>query len=171
MFKRSPCGDPVVFKDEDISKPLVSPQIDNPLPIGQEDVLYTFYRQGDQGLMMPGHFDDHFMRTNAIHPIVDSLPFSIYLSLDTQGGEFIRDDAKGPSWRVRGGSIVPKGNDLGRGSVLIAFTEGAKSTHGSSFLRHKIGGPSASLRGNNHPPSMDGIFSQFGHNRSSCEMG
>jgi hypothetical protein len=42
MFQRGPCCNPMVFEDEDVSKTLVTPQIDDPLAVGQQDVLYIF---------------------------------------------------------------------------------------------------------------------------------
>jgi hypothetical protein len=42
MFQRGPCCDAVVFEDEDISKAMVTPQIDDPLTVGQQNILYAF---------------------------------------------------------------------------------------------------------------------------------
>jgi hypothetical protein len=105
------------------------------------------------------------MGTNAIHFIIDPFTFAAQFAFYPEGREFIGDDTKGPTRSVRRGSIVSKGNDLWRGSVFIAFTEGAESTDGSSFLWCKIRGPSTPLCGDNHPSSMNGIFSQFRHRR------
>jgi hypothetical protein len=103
------------------------------------------------------------MRTHAIHLVVDAFAFPIQLSFDSESGELIGDDTKGPARRVRRGSIVPEGKNLGRGSIFVAFAEGTESADGSSFLWGEIRGPAAPLGGNDHPSSMDRIFSQFGH--------
>jgi hypothetical protein len=41
MLQRGPSRNPLVFEDEDISKSLVTPQIDHPRAVGPEDILYT----------------------------------------------------------------------------------------------------------------------------------
>jgi hypothetical protein len=42
MFQRGPRCDAVVFEDEDISKTPVTPEIDDPLAVGQQDLLHIF---------------------------------------------------------------------------------------------------------------------------------
>jgi hypothetical protein len=42
MFQRGPRCDAMVFEDEDISKTLVTPQINDPLAVGQQDILHIF---------------------------------------------------------------------------------------------------------------------------------
>jgi hypothetical protein len=116
---------------------------------------------------MPRRFDHHLMNTNSVHLIIDPFAFSVQLSFYPEGRELIGDDSKGPTWRIRRGPIISEGDDLRWGSVLIALTEGTESTDRSSLLCCEIGGPSSSLCRNDHPPSMDGIFSQFGHDGSS----
>jgi hypothetical protein len=69
------------------------------------------------------------MGTNSIHLIIDPFAFSVQLSFYSEGGELIGDDTKGPTGRVRRGSIVSKCNDLWRGSIFIPFAEGTESTH------------------------------------------
>jgi hypothetical protein len=41
MFQRGPRCDTVVFEDEDMPKARVPPQIDDPLTVGQQDILGT----------------------------------------------------------------------------------------------------------------------------------
>jgi hypothetical protein len=100
---------------------------------------------------------------NSVHLIVNSFAFSVEISFYSEGRELIGDDAKGPSGRVGRGAIVSEGNNLGRGSVFISFAEGAESACWSLLLYYEIRGPSAPLGGDDHPSSMNGIFSQFGH--------
>jgi hypothetical protein len=77
MFQRGPRCDAVVFEDEDISKARVAPQIDDPLTVGQQDILCTLERQGGQGLFMPRRFDHDFMGTHPIHLIIDPFAFPV----------------------------------------------------------------------------------------------
>jgi hypothetical protein len=120
---------------------------------------------------MPRRFDHHFMGTNSVHLIIDPFAFPVQLSFYSESRELIGNDAKGPTRGVRRGSIISESNDLWRGSIFIAFTERTKSTDWSSFLWHKIRGSSTPLCGNDHPSSMDGIFSQFGHRGFFSEGG
>jgi hypothetical protein len=45
MFQRGPSCYSMVFKDENISKPLITPQIGYPLTIGPEDILHSLQRE------------------------------------------------------------------------------------------------------------------------------
>jgi hypothetical protein len=103
------------------------------------------------------------MGANSVHLIIDSFAFSVQPAFYSEGWEFIGNDAKGPTGRVRRDSIVAECKDFWRGSIFIAFTERTKSTDWSSFLWHKIRGSPTPLCGNDHPSSMDRIFSQLGH--------
>ena len=42
MFQRRPCGHAVVFKYKDVPKTLVSPEIDDPIAVGQKDIPHIF---------------------------------------------------------------------------------------------------------------------------------
>jgi hypothetical protein len=103
------------------------------------------------------------MGANPIHLVIDPFPFSVQFSFYSEGGELIGDDAKGPTRRVGRGSIVSVREDFRRGSILVAFTEGTESADRPSFLWSKIRGSPTPLGGDDHPSSMDRVFSQFGH--------
>jgi hypothetical protein len=103
------------------------------------------------------------MGANSVHLIIDPIAFSVQLSFYSEGGELIGDDAKGPTGRVRRGSIVSECHNLRRGSIFIPFAERAESADGSSFLWGEIRRPAAPLGGDDHPSSMDRVFSQLGH--------
>jgi hypothetical protein len=116
---------------------------------------------------MSRRFDHHLVSPDAVHLIIDSLTLAVQISFNAKGREFVGDDTKGPSRGIGRGAIFSIGNNFRRGSILIAFTEGTKATHRFSLLWHEIGRPSTSLRGDDHPSSVDRIFSQFGHEGSS----
>jgi hypothetical protein len=153
----------VVFEDEDIPKSRVAPQIDDPFTVSQEDVLCTFEGQDGQGLFMPRRFDQYFMGPNPIHLVIDPFAFSVQFAFDSESGEFIGDDAQGPAGRVGRRSVVPERKNLRRGPVFVAFTEGTESADGSPLLRGKIRRSAAPLGGDDHPSSMNGVFSELGH--------
>jgi hypothetical protein len=129
MFQRGPCCDAMVFEDEDVSEARVAPQIDDPLTVRQQDILCTLEGQVGQSLFMPRRFDHDFMGANPIHLVIDPFPFSVQFSFYSEGGELIGNDAKGPTGRVRRGSIVSECNNLRRGSIFIPFAQGAEPTH------------------------------------------
>jgi hypothetical protein len=112
---------------------------------------------------VPRRLDHDLVGTNSIHLIVDAFAFSVQLSFYPQGGEFIGDDTKGPTRGVRTRSIVSECKNFWRCPIFIALAEGAESANRSSLLSREIRGPSTSLRGDDHPSSMDGVFSQFRH--------
>jgi hypothetical protein len=103
------------------------------------------------------------MGPDSIHLVIDPLAFSVQFSFYSESGELIGDDAKGPTRGVGRGSIVSERKDLRRGSIFVAFTERTESADGSSFLWNEIRRSATPLGGDDHPSSMDGIFSQFGH--------
>jgi hypothetical protein len=76
MLERSPCRNSVVFEDEDISKTLIPPQIDDPLAIGPQDILHCPQWHRRKSPAMLGRFDHHFMSPNAVHFVVKPLAFS-----------------------------------------------------------------------------------------------
>jgi hypothetical protein len=103
------------------------------------------------------------MGSDPIHLVIDPFPFPVQLSFYSEGGELVGNNAKGPTRSVGRGSIVSERKDFRRGSIFVAFTERTESTHGLSFLRGEIRRSAAPLGGDDHPSSMNGIFSQFGH--------
>jgi hypothetical protein len=103
------------------------------------------------------------MGANSVHLIIDPFALTVQFSFYPEGGKLIGDDAKGPTGRVRRGSIVPQCNNFRRSSIFIPFAEGTKSSDGSSFLRGEIRRSTTPLGGDNDPSSVDGVFSQFRH--------
>ena len=121
--------------------------------------------------MMGRCFDHHFVGPNAIHLIIDPIPFSAQLSFDPQGRKLIRNDSQCPSGSIGRCSIVSEGNDLGRRLILISFTKRTEPADRFSFFCREIRGSSSPFCGDDHPPSMDGISSEFWHDKISFETG
>jgi len=67
------------------------------------------------------------MGANSVHLIIDPFALTVQFSFYSEGGELIRDDAKGPTGRVRRGSVVSQCNNFRRGSIFIPFAEGTKA--------------------------------------------
>ena len=111
---------------------------------------------GEKGLIFAD--DPFFLLKLLSDDITEDAPIFI---LEIDFGPF--DLLGHPPWNDR------KGNDLRGGSILIAFTKRTETTYRSSFLCYEIGGSPSSLCRNDHPPSMDRVFSQFGHDGSSFD--
>jgi hypothetical protein len=94
MFKRSAGGRTIIFKHEDMAKPLIPPQIDHSLPVSPEDLLHTLQWESRQDFGMLRRLDHHFMGSDSIHLIIDPLALPVQIPFNAEGGELIRDDAQ-----------------------------------------------------------------------------
>jgi hypothetical protein len=95
---------------------------------------------------MPGRLDHHFMGADAIHLVIDPVPFPIQIALDSESRKLIGHDPKAPARGIGKAPVISKGDNLGGSLILIPLAERTKTTGRFSFLRGKIGGPSSSLR-------------------------
>jgi hypothetical protein len=94
MFKRSSGGRTIIFKDEDMAKPLIPPQIDHSLPVSPEDLLHTLQWESGQGFGMLRRLDHDFMGSDSIHLIIDPFALPVQLPFNAESGELIRDNAQ-----------------------------------------------------------------------------
>ena len=94
MFKRSSGGRTIIFKDEDMAKPLIPPQIDHSLPVSPEDLLHIPQWESGQSFGMLRRLDHHFMGSYSIHLIIDPLALPVQLAFNAESGELIRDNAQ-----------------------------------------------------------------------------
>jgi hypothetical protein len=86
------------------------------------------------------------MGADAIHLVVDPVPFPIQIALDSEGRKLIGHDPEAPAGGIGKGPVISKGNNLRRSLILIPLAERAETAGGPSFLRSKIGGSSSSFR-------------------------
>jgi hypothetical protein len=77
MLQRSPCCHTVVLEYENISEPLIILEIGNSVSVGCEDMCYPFERHGDQGFIVAGRFNNHFVGPDSVHLVIDPLAFAI----------------------------------------------------------------------------------------------
>jgi hypothetical protein len=170
MFERGSGRDPLVLKDENIAKALVPSQVDDSLPISPQNLLHPLDGQRRQRLLMERGFDHDLMSPNPIHLIVHSFTLSVQISFNPEGWELVGNDPKAPTGRVGADSIVAKGQDLRRGLVLVSFAERAESSGRPLLLDHEIRGSPSPFGSDDHPSSMNGIFSKFRHEGASFIM-
>jgi hypothetical protein len=163
VLKGSSRGHAVVLEDEDISKPLVSFQIEDPLAIGPQNILHGFKGKRGESLLMERCFDDNLVGPNSVHFVKHSLTLPIETSFDSKGREFVWNDTEAPSRGVRGGSVIAVRKDLRRGLIFISLTQRTESSRGMRAFNGKIRGPASPLGGDDHPSPMDGVLSQFRH--------
>jgi hypothetical protein len=112
-------------------------------------------------------FDHDLMSPNPIHLIVHSFTLSVQISFNPEGWELVGNDPKAPTGRVGADSIVAKGQDLRWGLVLVSFAERAESSGRPLLLDHEIRGSPSPFGSDDHPSSMNGIFSKFRHEGAS----
>jgi len=77
MFQRSARSNAMVLKDHDVPKSNITFQIDDPGSVGQKDIFHSLWGQGDKGLLMARRLNHHLMGADAIHLIIDPVPFAV----------------------------------------------------------------------------------------------
>jgi len=167
VLKGSSRGHAVVLKDEDISKPPVSSQIEDSLAIGPQNILHGFKGKRGEGLLMERCFDDNLVGPHSVHLVKHSLTLPVKISFDSKSRELVGNDSEAPSRGVWRGSVIAVGQNLGRGFIFIPLTQRTESSRGMRVINGKIRGPASPFGGDDHPSSVDGILSQFRHDGRS----
>ena len=101
-------------------------QIDDAVAIGPEDVFNLLKRQLSQAVFVPRRFDDHFMRADPIHPIIETDPFAAQIAFYMKGGKLIRDYTDSPVRRIGLRGFNPIGHDFFRRQPFLTRAEGAE---------------------------------------------
>jgi len=171
MFQRGPGRHAVVLEHEHMAKPHIPSQIRDSFTVGPQDVGDGGHGQRGQALLMTRGLDNDLVGPDPVHLVVNAFSLPVELSFDAEGWKLVWNDAKGPPGLVRGRSIVPEGEDFWGSLILVSLAKRTESTGRSLGLHNKIGRSSSSLRGDNHPSPVDGIFSKFRHNGFSLWLG
>jgi hypothetical protein len=110
-----------------------------------------------------GRFDDDFMGADAIHLVEKTFALAVKITFDTKRWEFVGYHAYGPARGV-GASVAPAINkNFRRRFGLMPWAKWAVLAigHGSNAFTKKIVWALSTLRGNDHPPASDRVFSQL----------
>src|ERR1700687_4056213 len=103
------------------------------------------------------------MGADAIHLVKHAFGLLIQIALDAEGRELVRNDADRPTRSVFLRSTAVGawaiGHDLRWGLAFIAIIERTESALDLYSFANKVGRPLGAIRGNNHPPAHDGVFS------------
>src|SRR6476646_10165732 len=113
---------------------------------------------------MIGRFDHNFMRAHAVHLVKHSVRLAVQVTLNSQGGEFIRHHAQVPPGGVRARILARTVSQyLWRRCAFISGTKRAEPALEDDALAGEISGTLGTVSGNNHPASGNRIFSQLRH--------
>ena len=105
--------------------------------------------------------DDDFMGADSVHAVVKTVGLTIEVALDTQRGEFVRNDARSPAGLVWA-AVRAKRKNFGWGTVLISRAKRANPFLLDDNLRaDEIAGPFGAIRGHNDPSTGDRFFSKL----------
>ena len=66
------------------------------------------------------------MGADAIHLVVDPVPFPIQIALDSESRKLIGHDPEAPAGGIGKGPVISKGNNLRRSLILISLAERAE---------------------------------------------
>jgi hypothetical protein len=116
----------VVLENDDGAKALVSFQVLNPLAACPERFLDGRLAQRGERLLVPGRFDDHLVRADAVHLVENPLALPIERPFHTQHGNPVRHDPQRPARRVGCAPVASEGEQLSGRHLLVSFTEGTR---------------------------------------------
>src|SRR5882724_10633648 len=155
MLERGSSRVAMVLENQDVLEAAVFFQIQNSVAVGPEDILDLFRRKAGEARVVIGGFDNHFMRTDAVHAVEHTVGLAVERALNSEGRELVRNYPHRPARGILGsrrpavaGAI---GLDLRRCLVLVAGTEGAESTLHCQALTGEVGGALGAVGGNDDP--------------------
>ena len=97
VLQRRPGGRPVVFEDEDIPEAQVSLEIHHSIAVGPQHVFDSFGRQVGEGVFVVGGLDNHFVRAEAVHAVVQPDADSSKVALDLERRKLVGDHPHRPA--------------------------------------------------------------------------
>jgi hypothetical protein len=86
---------------------------------------------------------------------------AVQVPLDPQGGKLVGDNSEFPTRRISDAAVRSVAEYFRRGLVLVAVTERTKSPFHLNAGFYEVTGTSATVSGDDNPPTRDGVFSQF----------
>ena len=110
-----------------------------------------------------GAFDQHLVRADSVHQIVQPVAAPSRRALDAQRGELVADRAHPPSRTVRLRAVLAIGEHLGRRHLLHPGAERAWRPLALVSIQFEIRRALATLGGHDHPTSDDRVLPQLRH--------
>src|SRR5713226_1049563 len=153
----------MILEDDNVAKALVTLEIQYAVAIGPQHLFDLERFKVPQTGVMLGRLDYHFVRPDPIHQIVYAVAAPSRAAFNPQCRKLVGDAAHAPSGLIgrRAGRTIRQ--NFGRGQMLHSGAEYARSTLALLRTLDKVRGTPTPLRGHNHPPADDRVFSQFGH--------
>jgi len=163
--QRGARGAAVVLENEDVFEPLVAAQVEPAQPVDVHDARQVLHRHVRHAQLVIRALDDHLVRPDAAHAVVNSGALLLQIALDHERRELVGHHPDFPSRRIGRGTRRADGEDLGGRLVLVPRAERAERSRRLHFLAgdDEIPGALAPLHRDDHPPLLDRIVSQFRH--------
>src|ERR1019366_7690433 len=163
VLERGAGGFSVVLEKQNVFEAAVLLEIEYAITKGPQNVFDPFRGKRGHGGIVVGRFDDDFVGAYAIHLVKHALGLLVQIAFDAERRELVRDDPDRPTRTVflsrTAVGAWAIGQYLRRRLAFIAIAEGAESALDLHRFAHKVGRPPGAIRGNNHPPATDGVFS------------
>ena len=148
-----------ILEDQNVPEPRVAQQIGHAHLVRLDHPRDAFHRLLLELQARVRRLDDDLVRADAVHLVVDPLPFLVEFALDAQGRELVRHHPHLPAGAVRFALRIAKGEDLRRRHVLVALGERVFRRVGHFHgLRHEIARPFPAFRGDDDPTAYDWIL-------------
>src|SRR5690606_7620384 len=98
MIERRSCRCSLILEDQSMNEPRIFLQIDETIPVDPEHFTDVIDAQPRHANFEVRALDDHLVRPDAIHQVIDAVPSLVESPFDLQGGELVRYDADPPAW-------------------------------------------------------------------------
>src|SRR6266446_5521946 len=164
VLERSSGRFAMILEDQDVLEAPVLLEVENAVAESPKYVFDPPGRQGRQGRVVIGRFDDDLVGADAIHLVEHTLGLLVQVAFDSESRKLVGHHAHRPAGTVllSRGPVRARtiGQNLRRSFALISVVERTKtSALDLHRFAHKVGGPLGAIGGNNDPPSYDGVFS------------
>ena len=110
-----------VLEQHAMDQPGVFLEINQPVAIDPEDFPDVVLAEGSHAGMVARALDDHLVRADAGHHVIDSVAPLVEVALDLQRREAVGHDPDPPARSVGAAAKVAIGDDLRRSLVLLAL--------------------------------------------------
>src|ERR1039458_1240394 len=158
MLQRRPCRYPMVLEDQDVLEATVLLQIDDAVAVGPQDIFNALLRNGGQGSVVVGRFDNDLVRPNPAHLVEHAFGLTVQAAFDSEGGKLVRHHAYRPVRGVTRRPIWAIRQHFGRRLAFIAVAERAKAALQFHRLTAEVVRAFGAIGRNDYPSSQDWIF-------------
>src|ERR1700737_1167738 len=113
----------MILEQENIAEAAVASEIEHAIAKGPEQIFDALFGQVGERYLVIRAFDDHFMRADAAHAVIEAFALAVEHSFNAERRKLVRDHAQIPMPVA----VFPIGEDFRRRIGFMAVAEGAAS--------------------------------------------